>query len=66
MSNVKDTIRELIEFSEKQQAAQRRKLAAEGKSQSNAWVDAFSNIIKNLTSILGEDAKEADAESEQD
>ena len=66
MSSVKETIQELIEFSEKQQAYQRKKLAAAGKSQSNAWVDAFSNIIGNLSSLLGDDKQKKQSDDAAD
>ncbi len=52
MSIVKKTLQQIIEFSEKQKAAQIRRLKADGKSEKTVQVDAYSNVIGTLSSIL--------------
>ena len=52
MSNLEETLQQLIEYSQKQRAAQERKLRASGKSTNNVIMDAYASIIRNLSSLL--------------
>ena len=61
MKLIQETLRKLIEFSEKQQAAQIRRLKAEGKSEKNVTVDAYANVVHQLSAILPEEDDNAES-----
>jgi hypothetical protein len=61
MKIVEETLRKLIEFSEKQQASRIRQLKAKGKSEKNATVDAYSSIIDQLSAVLPEKDNDSDS-----
>ncbi|MCA9995573.1 MAG: hypothetical protein KDE56_07500 [Anaerolineales bacterium] len=52
MTKVEETLRKLIEFSEKQRAARMRRLKAEGKSGEDATATAYATVINQLSSVL--------------
>ena len=54
MDSIKDTLRKLIAFSQKQQARERRARAAKGHSTTTASDEAYNQIIGSLSSILGD------------
>lgn len=52
MKIVEETLRKLIEFSEKQRVARMRHLKAEGKVEEDATATAYGNVINQLSSVL--------------
>ena len=61
MKIIEETLRKLIEFSEKQQAAQIRQLKAKGKSEKSVTVDSYSNVMNQLSSVLPDEGDASDS-----
>lgn len=65
MSIVKETLRQLIAFSQQQMATKQRQLTKDGKPQENVTVDAYATIIKNLSDILGDEKSKNDEQPDE-
>ena len=65
MNLVEKTLRQIIAFSKMQRAAQIRRLKAEDKAANTVQVDAYSQVIGTLSSILNKE-NEALASSEEE
>ena len=52
MKSVEESLREIVAFSEKQLAAEMRRLKQDGESKKNVKADAYATIIGVLSSML--------------
>ena len=52
MKKTEESLYEMIEFTEKQRATEIRRLKAKGKPEKSAKVDAYTQVINQLSSML--------------